>query len=125
MPGELMIGVSVDVPVHVRELVTEFRNLGVRVPDVIWIGPVRTTGERRRQAPPLGPVTVGAVARGAPAAGVPSLAQGRITLDNVDRLDDTAVDGVCVSATLMTDHDPFTTARTLLTRFRPAQARHS
>ncbi|WP_418884374.1 thiamine phosphate synthase [Corynebacterium meridianum] len=125
MPGELMIGVSVDDPDDVRELVTECRQLGVRGPDVIWIGPVWSTGERRRQTPPLGPEAVDAVARAAAAAGVTSFAQGGITFDNVDKLGGTAVDGVCVSTTLMTDHDPFTSARTLLTRFRPAEVRHT
>nr|WP_255567756.1 thiamine phosphate synthase [Corynebacterium sp. TAE3-ERU16] len=125
MPGELMIGVSVDGPGELRTLLADCDDSGVRVPDVIGIGPVWATDTRRRRAPSLGTDVVDDVAGIAVAAGVTTIAFGGITPDNVDKLGATAVDGVCVSTVLMSADDPYATARTLLNRFRPTEVHRS
>nr|WP_255520428.1 thiamine phosphate synthase [Corynebacterium marambiense] len=125
MPGDLMIGVSIDEPDALETLATSCSRFGVRIPDVIGIGPVWSTDARRRQVPPLGPEGVDAIARAAATAGVTTIAVGGITVGNVDKLGATAVDTICVSSAQMGADDPFMTARTLLTLFRPAEIRPS
>ncbi|MEZ2189222.1 thiamine phosphate synthase [Corynebacterium sp. CCM 9204] len=120
MPGELMIGVSVDEPDYLTDLLTACTDQGVRLPDVIGIGPVWSNKSRRRQVPPLGTKGVDEIARLALKAGVTSVAVGGISVDNVQELGVTAVDGICVSSALMTSSAPRDTARQLLTRFRPS-----
>nr|WP_282440991.1 thiamine phosphate synthase [Corynebacterium antarcticum] len=125
MPGQLMIGVSVDGTEELRALLIDCDDSGVRVPDVIGIGPVWAADTRRRQSPPLGTDVVDDVAAIAAGAGVMTIAFGGITPDNVDKLGATGVDGVCVPAALMSTDDPYTTARTLLNRFRPSEVHRS
>ncbi|MCK7674572.1 thiamine phosphate synthase [Corynebacterium pygosceleis] len=93
-----------------------------RVPDVAGIGPVWSKGVSLRRVSPIGPGGVDAIARLTLAAGVPGVARGGITVDNVDRLGDTAVEGIRVSSAPVTSPDPYRTVRSPLTRFRRADA---
>lgn len=113
LPEHLMIGLSIDRPEQVEQLVHRSRAAGVRLPEVIGVGPVRATATKPDHAAPLGITGVAAIAERARREGMAAVAIGGVGLVDVAQLADTPVAGICVVSAVMAAPDPAAAAREL------------
>lgn len=115
LPAELMLGLSIETADQLEHVVETCRASGVRLPDVIGIGPVRATETKPDHATPLGVAGVQRIARMAAAHGMKSVAIGGVDKHIAAELQQ--VDGVCVVSAIMSSPDPAAAAGELRAAF--------
>jgi len=115
LPAELMLGLSIETADQLEHVVETCHASGVRLPDVIGIGPVRATETKPDHATPLGVAGVQRIARMAAAHGMKSVAIGGVDKHIAAELQQ--VDGVCVVSAIMSSPDPAAAAGELRAAF--------
>lgn len=115
LPAELMLGLSIETADQLEHVVETCRASGVRLPDVVGIGPVRATETKPDHATPLGVAGVQRIARMAAAHGMKSVAIGGVDKHIAAELQQ--VDGVCVVSAIMSSPDPAAAAGELRAAF--------
>ena len=115
LPAELMLGLSIETADQLEHVVETCRASGVRLPDVVGIGPVRATETKPDHATPLGVAGVQRIARMAAAHGIKSVAIGGVDKHIAAELQQ--VDGVCVVSAIMSSPDPAAAAGELRAAF--------
>ena len=115
LPAELMLGLSIETVDQLEHVVETCRTSGVRLPDVVGIGPVRATKTKPDHATPLGVAGVQRIARMAAAHGMKSVAIGGVDKHIAAELQQ--VDGVCVVSAIMSSPDPAAAAGELRAAF--------
>lgn len=115
LPAELMLGLSIETADQLEHVVETCHASGVRLPDVVGIGPVRATETKPDHATPLGVAGVQRIARMAAAHGMKSVAIGGVDKHIAAELQQ--VDGVCVVSAIMSSPDPAAAAGELRAAF--------
>lgn len=113
LPDHLMIGLSIENRDQLESCIAECTATGVRLPDVVGLGPLVETPTKPDAAPALGIAGITALAQRAAEAGIASVAIGGIQLDNAAELTATGVNGICVVSALMGASEPELTAARL------------
>ena len=111
LPDHLMLGLSIETHEQLITVIADAQEAGVRLPDVIGIGPVRATSTKPDHAAPLGVEGVAAIARTAVCYGIATVAIGGVDKQCASKLQ--AVDGACVVSAIMAAQDPHAAAREL------------
>ena len=78
LPDHLMLGLSIETHEQLITVIADAQEAGVRLPDVIGIGPVRATSTKPDHAAPLGVEGVAAIARTAVCYGIATVAIGGV-----------------------------------------------
>lgn len=124
LPAELMIGLSIDTPEQLDTVTTAARSAGVRLPDVIGIGPVHATATKPDHAAVLGVSGVAAIATRAREVGIRSVAIGGVGAGDVAELAATDLHGICVVSAIMAAAEPQDAAAALRRAWDHARSRH-
>ncbi|MDO4631873.1 MAG: bifunctional hydroxymethylpyrimidine kinase/phosphomethylpyrimidine kinase [Corynebacterium sp.] len=115
LPDHLMLGLSIETIDQLEHVIETCREVGVKLPDVIGIGPVQATATKPDHAAPLGVAGVHRIARLAAAHGIRTVAIGGVDKHNAPSLQQ--VDGICVVSAIMSAPDPAAAARELRAAF--------
>ena len=78
LPDHLMLGLSIETHEQLTTVIADAQESGVRLPDVIGIGPVRATSTKPDHAAPLGVEGVAPIARTAACYGIATVAIGGV-----------------------------------------------
>ncbi|MGP6173256.1 bifunctional hydroxymethylpyrimidine kinase/phosphomethylpyrimidine kinase [Corynebacterium sp. A21] len=113
LPEHLLLGLTIENRQQLADCITECTTTGVKVPDVVGLGPVRAT-ETKPDAPAA--VGIAGIAELAPIAaehGMASVAIGGVGQHNAAELARTATDGLCVVSAIIAAADPAAAAADL------------
>ncbi|WP_237223863.1 bifunctional hydroxymethylpyrimidine kinase/phosphomethylpyrimidine kinase [Rothia nasisuis] len=125
LPEYLMIGLSIENRDQLERCIAQCAAAGVRLPDVVGLGPLVETPTKPDAAPALGISGITELAQRASEAGIASVAIGGIQVENAAELATTGVNGVCVVSALMGASDPEQTAARLRRLFTGVSSQHS
>ena len=113
LPEEQMIGLTIETMAQWRACV----DLGIRLPDVIGLGPVEATATKPDAPEAIGVAGVAEIAQEARGRGVACVAIGGVDERNAKDLAP-HVDGLCVVSAIMGAQDPAKAAKRLRTMFQ-------
>lgn len=108
-----MLGLSIEELGQLETLQTECQRSGVRLPDIVGIGPVWGTPTKTDAAPPLGVEGCELIAQKAQKIGMASVIIGGINRSTAFSLKDSAIDGICVVSAIMAASNPTAAAQEL------------
>ena len=115
---DLLLGLSIGSAAELRSALT----LPAGVVDVVGLGPVWATPTKPDAGPELGPAGVAALAEGARAAGLLTVAIGGISAANAAAVWAAGVDGICVVSDICAAADPALAAQRLRAALPARQA---
>lgn len=113
LPDTQLIGLTIENDQQLETIIQRCRDIGVRLPDVVGLGPVRETTTKLDAPPALGMSGVARTAAIARKAGIASVAIGGINPDMVAELAAMELDGICVVSAIMAAKNPEQAAREL------------
>lgn len=119
LSAQQMIGLSIENEHQLDTLLRECLEAGVKLPDVIGLGPVLETATKPDAADPVGVDGVAVLAKKARQHGIASVAIGGVSLANARALSETDIDGLCVVSAIMGAENPAAAASELARAFRP------
>lgn len=117
LPENQLIGLTIENDEQLETIIHRCRDMDVRLPDVVGLGPVNETATKRDAPIALGMAGVARAAITARKAGIASVAIGGITQDMVAELAAMELDGICVVSAIMAADDPEQAARALRQTF--------
>lgn len=124
LPEPLRLGLTIENEVQLRDCIRQCREEGVRLPDVVGLGPVHDTATKPDAPAAVGVTGIAELARIAADHGMASVAIGGVGIHNAADLAGTPTDGLCVISAVMSSPDPAATADQLRTTWehhhRPA-----
>lgn len=122
LPDQLMVGLSIENLNQLEDVIEQSKAAGVRLPDVIGIGPVQATATKPDHAAVLGVSGVAEIAARAREVGIASVAIGGVNPADVAKLAATDIDGICVVSAVMAAADPQAAALELRQAWDTARA---
>lgn len=123
LPDDLMVGLTIENMEQLQAVIEQCSREGVRLPDVVGVGPVRDTATKPDAPSALGVAGLAEIATVAQQHGMASVAIGGVDQSNAVGLARTDIDGLCVVSNIMAAADPAQAAAELITLFRPLPSR--
>lgn len=118
LPDHLMVGLTIENMDQLHRVIAECDAAGVRLPDVVGLGPVRDTATKPDAPAACGVAGVAAIATVAKQHGMASVAIGGVDKSNAAELARTDIDGLCVVSEIMAAADPAAAAEELTALFQ-------
>ncbi|QGU07352.1 Hydroxymethylpyrimidine/phosphomethylpyrimidine kinase [Corynebacterium occultum] len=106
LPEPLKLGLTIENGQQLEECIRQCREQGVRLPDVVGLGPVLDTPTKPNAPAAVGVEGVAELAPIAAAQGMASVAIGGVGAHNAIELAATATDGLCVVSAVMAVENP-------------------
>lgn len=113
LPEHLLLGLTIENRQQLEDCVAECAIAGVKVPDVVGLGPVQSTATKPDAPIAVGVAGIAELAPIAAAHGMASVAIGGVGRHNAAELALTGTDGLCVVSAIIAAEDPAAAAADL------------